>query len=702
VIFPATQAAPELARVMRERRVSVMVCVPRQLEALGRWATAQIPAGGGQKAESQRHGAEGPATVPEGIERQRSVPGRWWKLRHVHRALGWKMFGFVVGGAALPAPVEALWSRLGYAVVQGYGLTEAAPAITVTHPFKIRRGSVGKQLPGTELCLAPDGEVLVRGPNVSPGYFRDPDATRESFVGGWLHTGDLGRIDQDGNLIYLGRKKELIVTAEGMNVYPEDVEQALLAQSGVEEAAVVGRRVSAPVGEGRDFSGREVEGEEVASRTLVHAVIVPKLGAAISEMEAAVSRANHSLEPHQRIRSYSLWPQSRLPRTLSTHKLQRMAIAAWLNQAEPGGATVLPPQLIDLPRDWRSFLLQLGVSPERLRPEARLSEDLGLSSLDQVEVLTWLETHGYALDAERFSRARTLADVEAAIMALEAASLELSASPPRPPRATEASEAREIAPTVEGAGAVEPAWPRWRLAGLLRSLFRALILFPVLRCYVRLQVEGREKLETVSPPLLLVANHQSMLDVPVVLRGLPAPLRSRLAPAMGARGFMTGAWRRLWREPAEASPDQAGRSSCGGRMKGFSRVVLFLARLLFDGYLLTDDPHEARMALRHAGRLADAGVSTLVFPEGLRTWDGRLKPFRSGAGVMAQRLRLPVVPLLLDGLFEIWPRHQVLPRRGSVRLRIGDPLFPQPGETVTQFVHRLEAFYRAAGCAGGL
>lgn len=688
VIFPESQAPGELARIIRERRVSAMVCVPQQIEAMGQWALAQLNlrpkdgrgAGIGEirrKAESIEH-----SQMMADLAAAERLPfwRRWWKFRRLHQALGWKMWAFVVGGAELAARVERLWNALGYAVVQGYGLTETAPAISITHPFKIRQGSVGRLLAGAEVRIAPDGEILVRGPNVSPGYYRNEAATRESFADGWLHTGDLGQFDGERNLIYLGRKKEVIVTAEGLNVYPEDVEQALLAQPAVREAAVVGREAGA---------------DSASGRTLVHAVLVPQPGAGTAEIEEAVAQANQRLEQHQRIRSYSVWPHAALPRTLSTHKLQRTAIAAWVNRQESGQATGGAPA--SLPggaappgqaADWRSFLARLGVSPERLEPNARLSEDLGLSSLDRVELLTWLETQGCPVDEERLTRALTVRELEEAICG------EPSAAPARGAEAAfkgKAIEATSGVP-IPARTAVErppralgPArWPRWWLVSASRSVWRALVLFPILRWYVKLEAVGTEKLAALSPPVLFVANHQSVLDVPTILRGLPARFRISLAPAIGADTLRPLRWMQLWREPTV-------------RVQGerLSRVLLFLARFLFNGYLLTDDPSDVHAALRHAGKLADEGNSTLLFPEGERTPDGTLQRFRPGVGVMAERLQLPVIPLRLEGLFEILPRSRAGPHRGRARLSVGDPLFIQPGETAAQFTARLESYYRA-------
>ena len=161
-----------------------------------------------------------------------------------------------MGAAPLPPDIEEFWRRLGFAVIQGYGLTETAPIVTLNHPFKTSKGSVGTPIEGVEVRIAEDGEILVRGENVTSGYYEGPGSgirdlgiristIRGSRIrvldsDGWLHTGDIGERDAQGRLFIKGRKKEMIVRPDGLNVFPEDVERALDAQEGVRESAVVG------------------------------------------------------------------------------------------------------------------------------------------------------------------------------------------------------------------------------------------------------------------------------------------------------------------------------------------------------------------------------------------------------------------------------------------------------------------------------
>ena len=307
----------------------------------------------------------------------------------MHRAFGWKFWAAVVGAAPLDPGLEEYWGRLGFLVVQGYGLTETAPIVTLNHPLKTRRGSVGKPIAGVEVKIADDGEILVRGDNVTKGYYGAPEATAQAFEDGWLHTGDIGGTDEQGRIYIKGRKKEMIVTPEGLNVFPEDVERALTAIAGVRDAAVVGRT----------WGGEE----------RVHAVVVPDPGITPGvDLDAIVQRANQALGDHQKIRSASIWPGAELPRTDGTRKLKRREVKRWVD----GDTTSTPVASADR----RAATVLAAVqrfAPGRadVGPDTMI-ETLGLSSLERVELLMALEEHAQTtIDESAFAEATTVADL---------------------------------------------------------------------------------------------------------------------------------------------------------------------------------------------------------------------------------------------------------------------------------------------------
>jgi len=270
-----------IIRQVRTRRISVLVSVPQILEILREYFEQTFPELKDLQA-SKLHWTR-----------------KWWRYRKVHRLFGWKFWSFIVGAAPLPADLEAFFSELGFLVIQGYGLTETAPIVTLNHPFHARQGTVGKPIGGVEVKIGADGEIMVRGENVTSGYYRRAEETALAFENGWFHTGDIGKLRENGELVILGRKKEMIVTPEGLNVFPEDVESVLNRQPGVRDSAVIGN-------------------------DRVHAALILSPGADADEV---VRRANQELADYQRIRSVSIWPYGEFPRTEGTGKLKHHEIA---------------------------------------------------------------------------------------------------------------------------------------------------------------------------------------------------------------------------------------------------------------------------------------------------------------------------------------------------------------------------------------
>ena len=302
VVFMRGYNPHEIVRQIHSRRISVLVCVPKILDVLRQYVLRAVP-----------EAAEAPPPGTHWLK-------RWWIYRRVHKLLGWKFWAFIVGAAPLPPELEEFWSRLGFVVIQGYGLTETAPIVTLNHPFHTRKGSVGKPIAGVEVKISDDGEILVRGDNVTSGYLNPDAESAKAFEDGWFHTGDVGSVDEAGRLSIRGRKKEMIVTPDGLNIFPEDVEGILNEVQGVRDSAVVGVTQD----------GRE----------RVHAVLAPANGADAQEI---VRKANAQLEDHQRVRGFSVWPSGELPRTEGTRKLKRRELRAL---GDGGRETLLnPPRL---------------------------------------------------------------------------------------------------------------------------------------------------------------------------------------------------------------------------------------------------------------------------------------------------------------------------------------------------------------------
>ncbi len=613
-----------IRHAIRRERVSVLVCVPRILESLRADLERRHP--------STRTKPPGPV----GIAR------RWWRHRAVHREFGMKFWSFVVGGAALDAETEAFWSRVGFLVVQGYGLTETSPVVSVNHPFHARRGTLGKVIGSQEVRIGNDGEILVRGRSVVSEYLESSSSTTPvADAEGWLHTGDLGELDDEGRLVYKGRKKDVIVRPDGMNVYPEDVEASLRQEAAIRDCVVL------PVG--------SAGGEKI------HAVLI--LSDPGKEPGSLVDRVNGRLEAHQRIQRWSIWPEEDFPRTSSTLKIQRRKVGERLSASSSDRDVVTEGAGLD---DYLQHVT--GRSMKDVSGRARLGEDLGLTSLERIDLLAWIEErYGLELDEMEFSRLSTIDDLTAWV--------ERAQRPITPQNAT-ASLPSADGPAVGRARIEGPRWARSRIVALPRSAVRRLLILPLFNHYITLRVDGLDNLADLDGPVIFAANHTSHLDTVAILASLPAHWRGRLAPAMRQEHFFPAAGRR------------------GGLQTLSMHVQYYLACSLINAYPLSQDLGQVRDTLRYTGELVERGYCPLVFPEGKRTSDGRLQPFRPGVGLMALRLRVPVVPTYLDGMFDILSLHDSWPRRGILRLHFG-PAVHVEGDDYVKMTANVEAAVRS-------
>ncbi|MGH9494320.1 MAG: AMP-binding protein, partial [Candidatus Sulfotelmatobacter sp.] len=613
VIFQDELRPSEIVNTIHRERVSVLVSVPRVLQSLKQ--KIERDAKSNPKFQRRFAAAKG-----------KHFLRRWWSFRKIHKQFGWKFWAFISGGAALDSETEEFWRRAGYAVIQGYGLTETTSLISLNHPFRTGQRSIGKVLPGREVKLADDGEILVRGGGVASGYWDKSGPNTVSDGYGWYRTGDLGELDAEGNLYFKGRKKDVIVTPAGMNVYPDDLEAALRKQSEVKDCVVVGIE-----------RGGNAEACAVA--------ILQGSG----DLESAVRRANESLAEFQRMRMWIEWPEEDFPRT-NTQKPKRALIAKLVQEWMQASSTSESN-----PRDRLSGgneLLTLiekvsGRTPNNLSENANLDSDLGLSSLDRVELLGALEDR-YQVDLSetRFSTVHTVGDLGKMLRG-------------------------EAAP---GKGYHYPAWTlRWPVTWL-RLLAHYLLMRPAILLLGWPRIEGRENLRGVKGPLLVISNHIDHVDPGFILTALPARFRNHLATAAGGERLES------LRSPA------ADRNVLA---KIYDRLKWVLGVSLLNLFPL---PRESgfRRSFAYAGEAVDRGYSVLVFPEGRHTTDGRINLFRSGIGLLAQNLGVPALPMRIDGLFERKQAGKKFALPWTICVRIGKPMEFPPEATPEKIAAELQ------------
>jgi long-chain acyl-CoA synthetase len=638
VLFQDTLNPTEVISTIKRERVSVLIAVPRVLEALRNKIERDLEFEG--LLETFR--SDFAAAASEKFAR------RMWRFRGIHRRFGWKFWAVISGGATLEPETELFWGRIGFAAIQGYGLTETTSLVSVNHPFQIGRGSIGKVLEGGEVKLDANGEILVRGENIAAGYWQGremrPIAT-DGMDAGWFHTGDLGALDAEGNLYFKGRKKNVIVTAAGMNIYPEDLEAALRREPEVKDCVVVGLE-----------RGRNAEPCGVLLLRAGTSEKMTRDGRNVNQPRHAagiVARVNASLAEYQRMRCWFLWPEADFPRTATGKpKLSEIRAAVELqwgtakdgarSAATGGGIAEMIARLRGARTD------------EHLSAHANLNTDLNLSSLDRVELLGAIEDR-YQVDVNEthFTAAATLGDLERLVRGSSAERSEF----------------------------VFPRWAqRWPVTWL-RTFVYYLLTWPATHLLAHPRVFGRENLRGVKGPVLVISNHVIYLDVGFVLAALPLRLRHRLAVAMGGERLAE-----MRRPPREWF----------FLRRWLHRMNYFLVVALFNVFPL---PKRSgfRESFRFAGDLADRGWSVLVFPEGDMTPDGSLQSFRAGIGLLANNLKLPVVPIRIDGAYEIREARSRFNRPGRIRVHIGKPVeFPAASDP-QQIARVLEESVAALG-----
>jgi len=610
VVFIDSLKPYELIDLIRRERISVLVAVPRFIESLEREFKRQL----------ERDGRSARFCEDFTLSEKEHFLWRWWRFRRIHSRLGWKFWAFISGGATLPRQVETFWNRLGYAVIQGYGMTETTSLITLNHPFRTSQGSIGRVFPGMEIRIDENGEILVRGESVANAYRSSGQSQAVRQSDGWFRTGDIAQADENGRLYFKGRSKNVIVTPAGMNVYPEDLEKALRAQPGVRDCVVMGLE--------RDGNAEP------------YAVLL--MNGTEANPAAAIENANRSLAEYQKIRHWFLWPEPDFPRT-PTQKPILPRIREIINEARPGADVSVQDDA-----SLAALITKITGRPVQLNSKsASLEADLQLSSLDRVELMSALEgRYQVDLNEVQFEEAATIGQLEKL----------LSTTP---------------SSTIHH---LYPAWPQQWLTTALRLAVYYLLSWPATYLLAAPRIRGREHLRGLEGPVLIISNHVTYLDIAWILPALPARLRNRLATAMGGERLA-----RMRRPSKSLSRFERLRE----------RLNYFLALSLFNVFPL---PKQSGFleSFRFAGDLADRGWNILVFPEGQTTEDGQMVPFRSGIGLLAKHLNIPVVPMCLDGLFVLKQAERILARPGQVRVTIGPPVSFSPDRDANEITRELE------------
>ena len=658
VVFLDSLNTQELMTALRDRDITIFCCVPQFFYLIHERIFSEVEKRGGltKKAFGLMF-AVSKAGRAVGLNLGKVFFGK------VHAMLGPKMRYLVTGGSRFDPAIGRDFHTMGFNLLQAYGLTETTGGAFCTPPEDNVMGSIGRPLPGNEAKLIdakrPEdgqgpavGEIAIRGPIVMKGYYKRPDATAEVLKDGWLHTGDLAYADSAGNFFITGRAKEVIVLSSGKNVYPEEIEAYYLKSPWIKEICVMGLE-SAP---GEPFSER------------LHGVIVPnfdllrqkKIVNTREYVRYDVENISASLTATKRILSYDIW-QDDLPRT-TTRKLRRFEIEKKVREIHSRRQSdfdqPLTRPLTDEEKQWLQLpdvqkalaLLRKSAKnpPPEIHPQDNLELDLGLDSMERVELVVELE---HLLGAE-------VDDTAAAEVYTVRETIDLVRSKAGQGAGAGIGWENVLAiesddPAVRGIITPRPVVSRlWYLFGKFVTLFA--------QDAFRLKVTGLEKLP--KTPFILSANHASFLDAPILTAVLP--------------------WR-VFRDVF-----YVGTSEIFG--EGFARQFAKFLRLI------PVDPDANLVPAMRAGAYGlRRGKVLVLYPEGERSIDGTPKSFKKGAAILARHLNVPIVPVAQEGFYEAWPRGRQFQGFSNMKIKIGDPIYPDPNAPPEKEYERLTAELRS-------
>lgn len=605
VVYPRAIVASALFTALTRFRITHMVLVPRLLEAMHQGILARA------KEEGKYDMLE--RLLARAEKWPQNVFYAWLKkmlFRKIHRAFGSSFEFAVSGGASLSPITERFWRSVGIVVYQGYGLTECSPVLTTTTKGNTPLGSVGKAIHGVELTLSKEWEILARGDNIFLEYYNDKEKTLDAMKDGWFLTGDKGEIDINGNLYIKGRIKEMIVTPSGMNVYPDDVENILLLDERVFEACVVGKK--------------KEQGE------MVYAVLILKKNEDSAKNSEdydetkvggdIVARANEQLGTHASIQGWCIWHEHEFPKT-STRKVKRILVQQTVERLEKEQyrETKETPKLYDI------IGMVVGKNSQSIFPDSVLSHDLGLDSLGRVELISALaREYNYELPEAYITERTTVRDILAYIETR--------------PRLAEQYK--------------YPAWPQSFFGRVLRFIFSTLEGI-ISALFARITLLHKERLISLSGPVMFVVNHVSAGDHSIVVRTLPLRFRAHLSTPTADTYYI---------RPQAPLIERV-------RL----RMLFFLSQITAGAFFLRQNDGFTS-SLTHAGAVLDSGESLLMFPEGMRSRTEEFLSYQKGVAHLIRVLKVPVVPLAHSGLGYVFPKGKLLPKRGVVTVSIGKPI----------------------------
>ncbi|MCH8945984.1 MAG: AMP-binding protein [Nanoarchaeota archaeon] len=490
-----------------------------------------------------------------------------------------------VGGASLDRELEKWWKNKLYTIIQGYGLTETSSVVSANELGSTKLGSVGVIANGVKVKLI-NQEIFVKGRNVTPGYYKNNQQTQESFENGWFKTGDIGEIKN--NYLYIkGRKKDIIITASGLNVYPDDIEKILNKVPGVKESCVVEKEKK------------------------IHAVLILNKKTNASKI---IEIANQKLLSHQKIQAFSVWPYESFPKT-PLGKIKKFIVAENLDKLTT--------------KDFQYQDKLFNIINNILKPNKKIDNhsklsDLGMDSLKRVELITEIEQEfRVEIEETKLNQYTKVSDLGKLMKAGKKDKVKFK------------------------------TWPMNAISKITRIAIQKIIVYPLTRIFTKTEYYNLDHIKNIKKPVIFVSNHQSIFDVSVINK-------------------------KLYIKTASAADSNYvfGIGTKNPFLKLYRKLTGSLAALFFNAYPFGESIG-TDTSLEFTGEMLDRGYSILIFPEAHRTRDGKIKPFKSGIGYIAISMKVPIIPIKIQGLYDVLPVTKIIPKFHKSSLKIGKPILPK-------------------------
>ena len=538
-------------------------------------------------------------------------------FKKVYNELGGSLRVMASGGAKLDPEVSRDYLTLGLPMIEGYGLTETSPIIAFNKPTNVKAGTVGEIIPDVEVKIAEDGEILVKGANVMKGYYNNPTATKEVIdENGFFHTGDLGKFDGD-HLVIVGRKKEMIVLSNGKNINPADIENEIMKGTDlIKEIAVMEYNNHLMAVVYPDF-------DLIKHRNITN--IKESLKWEI------IDKYNVTAPKYRKILEVKI-VKNELPKT-KLGKVRRFMLNDFLKGEvveEGAEGTVVnqqPKKEIEVSEELKEIYTTLKENIERnydaqVTPDAHLELDLGLDSLDIVEILSFVEnSYGVKIKEEEFTNIKNVLTLAEFIKNHGGTFSNVEI------------DWKSILNERIDIDLPKSAW----VGKLIR-----IITMPIFSLYFSLKKESQDKIS--NEPAIYIGNHQSFLDALMFNQAIPMKMMNDTYYIATVVHFDTP-----------------------------------LRRYLADrgNILIVDINKNLKETLQVSAEVLREGKNLVIFPEGARTRDGELQEFKKTFAILSKELNVPVVPFGIKGAYKAMPYGSKFPSMYPIKIKFFDKIYPE-------------------------